>query len=129
MGRLLELDRARDRMVDVQVARRGVRDRRVPDAMRRVPRDAFVEPGFEESAYEDGPLPISEGQTISQRARGVDHLVRVRTGEVGAMGAPAPAVDDRRRVSGTTNLCTTGSRRVATTRCCAAFMWSPSNPR
>ncbi len=34
--------------------------------MRRVPREAFVEPGFEEFAYEDGPLPIGEGQTISQ---------------------------------------------------------------
>jgi protein-L-isoaspartate(D-aspartate) O-methyltransferase len=34
--------------------------------MRRVPREEFVEPGFEEFAYEDGPLPIGEGQTISQ---------------------------------------------------------------
>src|SRR2546430_5399668 len=34
--------------------------------MRRVPREAFVEPGFEEFAYEDGALPIAEGQTISQ---------------------------------------------------------------
>src|SRR4051795_6888617 len=56
----------RNRMVDVQVARRGVRDLHVLDAMRRVPREAFVEPGFEEFAYEDGPLPIAEGQTISQ---------------------------------------------------------------
>ena len=53
-------------MVDVQIARRGVRDRHVLDAMRHVPRDAFVEAGFEEFAYEDGPLPIGEGQTISQ---------------------------------------------------------------
>src|SRR4051794_38808694 len=58
--------RDRDRMVDVQIVRRGVRDRHVLDAMRRVPREAFVEAGFEEFAYEDGPLPISEGQTISQ---------------------------------------------------------------
>jgi protein-L-isoaspartate(D-aspartate) O-methyltransferase len=34
--------------------------------MRAVPREAFVEPGFEEFAYEDSPLPIGEGQTISQ---------------------------------------------------------------
>jgi len=65
---MLDLARARDRnrMVDVQIARRGIRDRHVLDAMRRVPREAFVEPGFEEFAYEDGPLPIGEGQTISQ---------------------------------------------------------------
>src|SRR4051812_8887102 len=58
--------RDRDRMVDVQIARRGVRDRHVLEAMRRVPREAFVESGFEEFAYEDSPLPIGEGQTISQ---------------------------------------------------------------
>src|SRR5206468_3486771 len=63
---MLDLARARARMVDVQIARRGVRDRSVLDAMRGVPREAFVEPGFEEFAYEDGPLPIGEGQTISQ---------------------------------------------------------------
>jgi protein-L-isoaspartate O-methyltransferase len=55
-------------MVDV-VARRGVRvDRRVLEPMRRVPREAFVEPGFEEFSYEDGPVPIGEGQTISSLA-------------------------------------------------------------
>jgi protein-L-isoaspartate(D-aspartate) O-methyltransferase len=63
---MLDLPHARDHMVDVQIARRGVRDRYVLDAMRRVPRELFVEPGFEEFAYEDGPLPIGEGQTISQ---------------------------------------------------------------
>src|SRR3954465_15606192 len=63
---MLDLARARSRMVDVQVARRGVRDSYVLEALRRVPREAFVEPGFEEFAYEDGPLPIGEGQTISQ---------------------------------------------------------------
>ena len=61
-----DLSRARERMVEIQIARRGVRDRRVLKAMREVPREAFVEPGFEEFAYEDGPLPIGEGQTISQ---------------------------------------------------------------
>jgi protein-L-isoaspartate(D-aspartate) O-methyltransferase len=60
------LVRDRDRMVDIQIARRGVRDKLVLEAMRRVPREAFVEPGFEEFAYEDTPLPIAEDQTISQ---------------------------------------------------------------
>ena len=57
---------ARARMVDRQIARRGVADERVLQAMREVPREAFVEPGLEEFAFDDSPLPIGEGQTISQ---------------------------------------------------------------
>ena len=53
-------------MVDAQIARRGIRDARVLAAMREVPRECFVDPGFEEFTYEDGPLPIDAGQTISQ---------------------------------------------------------------
>ena len=56
----------RDRMVDLQIARRGVRDRHVLDAMRKVQREAFVPAGSEEFAYADSPLRIGEGQTISQ---------------------------------------------------------------
>src|SRR5437870_2730903 len=65
---MLDLARVRDRerMVKVQIAGRGVRDPLVLEAMRRVPREVFVEAGFEEFAYEDSPLPIGEGQTISQ---------------------------------------------------------------
>src|SRR5215211_1431843 len=88
---MLDLSRLRDRMVDVQIARRGVRDRSVLDAMRHVPREAFVEPGFEEFAYEDGPLPIADGQTISQpyivalmieaaEVKPGDHVLEVGTG-------------------------------------------------
>ena len=53
-------------MVEAQIARRGVRDPSVLEAMRTVPREAFISPGFEEFAYEDSALPIPEGQTISQ---------------------------------------------------------------
>ncbi|WEX90786.1 protein-L-isoaspartate(D-aspartate) O-methyltransferase [Sinorhizobium garamanticum] len=62
----LDLSRARDRMVDLHIVRRGIDDPRVVEAMRIVPREAFVDPGFEEFAYEDAPLSIGEGQTISQ---------------------------------------------------------------
>ncbi|MET0659864.1 MAG: protein-L-isoaspartate(D-aspartate) O-methyltransferase [Steroidobacteraceae bacterium] len=61
-----DFSRDREHMVDVQIAARGIRDRAVLDAMRTVPREAFVEPGYTVLAYEDGPLPIGEGQTISQ---------------------------------------------------------------
>jgi hypothetical protein len=63
---MLNFSSARERMVEAQVARRGVRNSRVLGAMRRVPRESFVEAGFEEFAYEDSPLPIGEEQTISQ---------------------------------------------------------------
>ncbi|SFG73024.1 protein-L-isoaspartate(D-aspartate) O-methyltransferase [Palleronia marisminoris] len=53
-------------MVTRQIERRGVRDRHVLEAMRTVPREVFVDPGMEEFAYEDRPLPIGDGQTISQ---------------------------------------------------------------
>jgi len=53
-------------MVRAQLAGRGITDEHVLEAMRRVARDAFVAPGMEEFAYEDSPLPIAEGQTISQ---------------------------------------------------------------
>ncbi|HEX8234269.1 MAG TPA: protein-L-isoaspartate(D-aspartate) O-methyltransferase [Caulobacteraceae bacterium] len=56
----------RDQMVERQIARRGVRDPRVLDAMRRTPRELFVPRPLREFAYDDSPLPIAEGQTISQ---------------------------------------------------------------
>ncbi|TAH39603.1 MAG: protein-L-isoaspartate(D-aspartate) O-methyltransferase [Planctomycetota bacterium] len=57
---------ARQRMVSEQVEARGVRDARVLEAMRRVPRHAFVPAELRAEAYADHPLPIGHGQTISQ---------------------------------------------------------------
>lgn len=53
-------------MVSRQIAARGVRDEAVLKAMRSVPRHLFVPQGIQDSAYNDSPLPIGEGQTISQ---------------------------------------------------------------
>jgi protein-L-isoaspartate(D-aspartate) O-methyltransferase len=53
-------------MVHEQIERRGVADPRVLDAMRRVPRERFVPEAVRAQAYEDRPLLIGEGQTISQ---------------------------------------------------------------
>jgi protein-L-isoaspartate(D-aspartate) O-methyltransferase len=61
-----EQQHARRRMVQLQVQERGVRDERVLQAMRKVPRHAFVAKDLEPRAYEDYPLPIEAGQTISQ---------------------------------------------------------------
>jgi protein-L-isoaspartate(D-aspartate) O-methyltransferase len=53
-------------MVNEQIEARGIRNRDVLDAMARVPRHLFVPPQERASAYEDRPLPIGSGQTISQ---------------------------------------------------------------
>ncbi len=57
---------ARERMVERDIRPRGVKDERVLEAMLKVPRHLFVGEGQRMSAYEDHPLPIGEGQTISQ---------------------------------------------------------------
>ena len=57
---------ARERMVERQLRRRGITDERVLTAMARVPRHLFVPEHLRHLAYEDGALPIGEGQTISQ---------------------------------------------------------------
>jgi len=57
---------ARRRMVEEQIAGRGLRDEAVLAALRAVPRHSFVPAGMEGEAYLDGPLPIGFGQTISQ---------------------------------------------------------------
>src|SRR4030065_2154797 len=56
----------RERMVAEQLLARGVRSEHVLAAMRRVPRHRFIPPEPRHLAYADGPLPIGNGQTISQ---------------------------------------------------------------
>lgn len=56
----------RERMVERQIAARGIRDPALLDAFRQVPREEFVSPDYGRQAYGDHPLPIEAGQTISQ---------------------------------------------------------------
>ena len=56
----------RNRMVEAQIARRGVSDRRVLAVMRTVPREIFISPNLKDAAYADSAVPIAEGQSISQ---------------------------------------------------------------
>ena len=78
-------------MVTRQLQARGIRDSRVLSAMRRVPRHLFLSPDQQDQAYEDFPLPIGEGQTISQpfmvatmladlRLNGHEHILEIGTG-------------------------------------------------
>ena len=61
-----DLSGERHAMVERQIVRPGVRDELVLEAVRKVPREAFLPEGLREFAYEDSPLPMEEGQTISQ---------------------------------------------------------------
>lgn len=61
-----ELSAENERMIRSQIVARGVRDPRVLEAMRQVPREYFVPPQFRSAAYDDTPLPLERGQTISQ---------------------------------------------------------------
>jgi protein-L-isoaspartate(D-aspartate) O-methyltransferase len=56
----------REKMVREQIMNRGIKDQRVLNAMRRTPRHLFVSQEISDMAYEDRPLPIGHGQTISQ---------------------------------------------------------------
>jgi protein-L-isoaspartate(D-aspartate) O-methyltransferase len=81
----------RAEMIEKQLRRRGVRDSGVLAAMVAVPREEFVPKEFRQRAYEDAPLPIGEGQTISQpyivaamtaalHLNGSDHVLEIGTG-------------------------------------------------
>ena len=61
-----DLAAQRQRMVTEQLKARGISDERVLNAMNKVPREEFVPPDSHDASYEDGPLPIGYGQTISQ---------------------------------------------------------------
>src|SRR5688572_21954877 len=97
---MIDLARARERMVDIQIQGRGIRDPYVVDAMLALPREIFT-PGMEEFAYEDGPLPIGEGQTISQpyivalMIEAAEVRPRERVLEVGAGSGYAAALISR----------------------------------
>jgi len=85
------LSDARSHMVEQHLEKRGIADRRVLEAFRVVPREAFVPENLQEFAYQDAPLPLSEGQTISQpyivavtvaalRLKGHERVLEIGTG-------------------------------------------------
>ena len=56
----------RENMVETQIIARGISNKRVLEVLKKVPRHIFVDEEYRDSAYEDRPLPIGSGQTISQ---------------------------------------------------------------
>jgi protein-L-isoaspartate(D-aspartate) O-methyltransferase len=98
---VLDFADSRHRMVERQLAGRDVNDPRVLEAMREVPREAFVPEEMAEFAYEDSALPIEAGQTISQPyiVGLMIQAAEIRTGdrvlEIGAGSGYAAAVMSR----------------------------------
>ncbi|MFZ2447668.1 MAG: protein-L-isoaspartate(D-aspartate) O-methyltransferase [Syntrophobacteraceae bacterium] len=78
---MINFKKARERMVETQLAARGIHDPRVLEAMREVPRHLFVDEALRDQAYNDHPLPIGEQQTISQ-----PYIVALMTEKLGLTG-------------------------------------------
>jgi protein-L-isoaspartate(D-aspartate) O-methyltransferase len=103
-----------ERMVQDQIAARGLRDARVLSAMRDVPRHVFVPAELRQHAYDDSALPIGEGQTISQpyivaamteavRVRQSDRVLEIGTGsgyQAALLGQLADQVFSIERMAG-----------------------------
>jgi protein-L-isoaspartate(D-aspartate) O-methyltransferase len=86
-----EAQELNDRMLRDQIVARGVMDPRVLAAFRSVPRELFVPPNLRASSYDDTPLPLAKGQTISQpfivalmtemlQLRGDENVLEIGTG-------------------------------------------------
>ncbi|HEY5926151.1 MAG TPA: protein-L-isoaspartate(D-aspartate) O-methyltransferase [Kofleriaceae bacterium] len=113
MGRaVLSFEARRNRMVSEQLRRRDIVDPKVLAAFARVPREAFVDEPMVDHAYEDGPLPIGDGQTISQpyvvamtvqalALQGHEHVLEIGAGSgyaAAILGAIAREVDTVERI-------------------------------
>lgn len=115
---------SRARMVDDQLRRRGITDPLVLDAFLRVPREEFVPEDLRDHAYDDAPLPIGNGQTISQPyvvamtveallLRGAERVLEIGAGSgyaAAILGAMVREVDTVERIE---ELATTAARRLA----------------
>lgn len=76
-----DFDKQRQQMIETQLIPRGISDKLVLDAMRKVPRHKFVPKELEYAAYDDCALPIGEDQTISQ-----PYMVAIMTEKLGLKG-------------------------------------------
>lgn len=118
-----DMQRERERMVETQIAARGVRDPAVLKAMRTVPREEFVPEELRSHAYSDGPLPIAAGQTISQpfivasmvqslQLKGDDRVLEIGVGSGYAAAVIAEIVDEVYGIERHEELATTAGERL-----------------
>ena len=115
---------SRERMVEEQIAARGVRDPRVLAALRAVPRELFLREGLAEFAYKDTPLPIESDQTISQpyivayrieclRLAGSEKVLEIGTGSECAAAVLGEIASQVYTVERYANLAENATRRLA----------------
>lgn len=81
MSNILDYHMTRERMVKTQLIPRGINDKRVLEAIGKIPRDRFIEEALKGEAYNDHPLPIGHKQTISQ-----PYIVALMTEALGMIG-------------------------------------------
>jgi protein-L-isoaspartate(D-aspartate) O-methyltransferase len=124
-----EFTRQREQMVRRQIERRGIRDPRLLEAMRSIPRHLFVPAGEVERAYNDGPLQIGSGQTISQpyivavmtdllELKGEETVLEVGTGsgyQAAVLGKMARSVHTVERYAGLARQAEAVLRRIGLT--------------
>ena len=114
----------RQRMVRDQIEARGIRDHRVLDAMNRVPREEFVPRDLQNEAYDDRPLPIGYGQTISQpftvafmtealRLAGAEKVLEIGTGSGYAAAVLACLANEVHTIERIPSLAQQAERRLA----------------
>jgi len=120
---MFDFPNRRARMIDAHLIQRGITDPKVLDAFRSVPREAFVPKHLLELAYDDGPLPIGEGQTISQpyivaltiqelALRGGERVLEVGTGSGYAAAILSRIAKDVYTVERIAELAQTASARL-----------------
>ena len=130
---MIDLSLERMRMVRDQIEARGVRNAALLEAMRRVPREAFIPENLREFAYQDTPLPIESGQTISQpyivalmiesvEPRRTDRALEIGTGSGYAAAVLSQVVDEVYSVERHEELANLARRRFTSLAACP-FQW------
>ena len=121
----MSVDKAREQMVREQLQGRGITDARVLAAFRKVPRHLFVPAEYQRDAYEDHPIPIDQGQTISQpfivalmisalRLRGHERVLEIGTGSGYQTALLAELALEVYSVERLPELCRAAQQRLAT---------------
>jgi protein-L-isoaspartate(D-aspartate) O-methyltransferase len=123
VARMTNYHGQRAQMIELHVAQRGIHDARILAALASVPREEFVAPELAAFAYDDGPLPIGDGQTISQpyivaltadalKLSPSDRVLDIGTGSGYAAAVLSRLAHEVFSVERVANLCQTARQRL-----------------